>query len=169
MARADATGSPVDDTSTGSPAFISTDSVSDAKAMPSLPRWPCEAMKIRSQPLACAASTIACAGLSLTAWRDSHGTPSARAAASALASNSRALPTIGVVVFVARRQAQHLGFAAQRAGGVGHGVEEGDARAERARQRNGVADHFDRQVGAVDGNEQMAIHGQTSGSESRPC
>ena len=99
--------------------------------MPSLPWRPCDAMKIRSQPPARAAATIACAGLSLTTWRDSHGTPSARAAASALASSSCALPSVGVLVFVARDQAQHVGVAAQRAGGVGDGVEEGDARAER--------------------------------------
>ena len=92
IARAGAVGSPVDDTSTGRPALTSTDSVSDMKAMPSLPRPPCEAMKMRSQPPARAASTMACAGLSLTTWRDSQGTPSARAAASALASNSRGLP-----------------------------------------------------------------------------
>ena len=92
MAWAGALGSPVDDTSTGSPAFISTLSVSEASAMPSLPRCPCEAMKIRSQPLPCAASTMAAAGLSLTACFESQGTPKARAAASALASSSRALP-----------------------------------------------------------------------------
>jgi len=34
-------------------------------------------MKIRSQPSSCAAATIACAGRSLTTWRESHGTPSA--------------------------------------------------------------------------------------------
>ncbi len=89
--RAGAGNSPVDDTSTGSPAFISTDRVSDPNSMPSL-LWPCEAMKIRSLPQARAASITACAGRSLTVWRDAHGTPSARAAASALASNSPALP-----------------------------------------------------------------------------
>ena len=92
MARAGALGSPVDDTSTGRPAFISTVSVSDASAMPSLPWWPCDAMKIRSQPLSRAASMIAAAGLSLTVQTDSQGTPKARAAASALARISRGRP-----------------------------------------------------------------------------
>ena len=35
IARIAIAGSPVDDTSTGRPEFISTDSVSDVKAMPS--------------------------------------------------------------------------------------------------------------------------------------
>ena len=68
------------------------------------------------------------------------------------------LAEIGVFVFVARRQAQHLGVAAQRGRSVGDGVEEGDARAERARQGDGVADDRDREVGVIDGNEQMAVH-----------
>jgi hypothetical protein len=38
------------------------------------------------------------------------------------------------------------------------GVEEGDARAERAGEGDGVADHLDREVGAVDGDQQMAVH-----------
>ena len=45
------------------------------------------------QALADARQAGAAAGLSLTACTDSQGTPSARAAASALASSSRALPT----------------------------------------------------------------------------
>ena len=85
-------GSPVDDTSTGKPASISTLSVSEARAMPSLLCLPCDAMKIRSQPLSRAAATIACAGLSLTHARVA-GNAEARAAASAFASSSRALPT----------------------------------------------------------------------------
>ena len=70
------------------------------------------------------------------------------------------LAEIGVFVLVACGQAQHLGVAAQRAGGIGDGMEEGDAGAERACQRDGVADHLDRKVGVVDGNEQMAVHGE---------
>jgi hypothetical protein len=92
MACAGGLGSPVDDTSTGSPACISTCSVSDASAMPRRPRWPCEAMKIRSQPLSRAAATMAVDGLSPGRCSELQGTPSACAAASALASSSRALP-----------------------------------------------------------------------------
>ena len=44
IARSGAGGSPAAATSTGRPAFITTDSVSEAKAMPSLPPCPCEAM-----------------------------------------------------------------------------------------------------------------------------
>ena len=39
-------------------------------------------------------------------------------------------------------------------------MEEGDARAERAGERDGVADDLDREVGVVDGNEKMAVHGE---------
>ncbi len=92
MAWAGALGSPVDDTSTGSPAFISTLSVSEASAMPSLPRCPCEAMKIRSQPLRARGLDDGGGRLVADACCDSQGTPKARAAASALASSSRALP-----------------------------------------------------------------------------
>ena len=61
--------------------------------MPSGLRRPCEAMKIRSQPAARAAAMIARYGVSLTALRDSQGTPIARAADSAFASSSRARPS----------------------------------------------------------------------------
>jgi hypothetical protein len=92
IARAAAEGSPVAATSTGRPAFSSTSNVSDEYAMARRPRPPCDAMKMRSQPASRAAPTIACAGLSLTVCIDAHGTPNARAAASALASSSRGRP-----------------------------------------------------------------------------
>jgi len=66
----------------------------------------------------------------------------------------------GVLVLVARDQAQHLGLAAQRAGSVGNGVKERDARADRACEGDRVADDADREVGVVDGDEEMAIHGK---------
>ena len=71
---------------------MSTLSVSDASAMPSLLRRPCDAMKMRSQDVSCAASMIAAAGLALVRCMESQGTLKACAAASALASTSRALP-----------------------------------------------------------------------------
>ena len=59
-----------------------------------MPRRPCDAMKMRSQPRASAAPRIASCGRSLVIATESCGTPAVRATTSALASSARASPAI---------------------------------------------------------------------------
>ena len=57
-----------------------------------------------------------------------------------------------------RRQPHHLGVAEQRRRVVRLGMEERDARADAAGELDGAPDRLDREIGPVDGHEQVAIH-----------
>ena len=57
-----------------------------------------------------------------------------------------------------RRQPHHLGVAEQRRRVVRLGMEERDARADAAGEFDGAPDRLDREIGPVDGHEQVTIH-----------
>ena len=75
---------------------------------------------------------------------------------------------VGIGVALGRHGAHHLGIVEEVRRRVRHRVEEGDAGAERTRQAHRVADDLDGQVGSVDRNEQVTVHGsprRKAGSE----
>ena len=79
--------------STGIRELVNTRRLCDPSIMPRWLRRPCDAMKIKSQWIASATSTIARCGELLTVLTELQGTPSARAAASAFVNSSTGRPS----------------------------------------------------------------------------
>ena len=147
------------DTSTGIVVCCSTFCVCEPSISPLMPRRPCEAMKIRSQPRASAACRIASCGRSLVIDggvvgnaghpRDHFGLGQDR-------------PRLAGHVLVERRGRHHaLERADARRAVVRLRVEERHLRAERLGERDGLVNGVDRERRIVERDQQMAIHQMT--------